>query len=58
MLNLRTLFKEYNLEIGKIMESELINLKLLDHDVKQTPKTPYIENILYGTSHYFRIRCS
>ena len=55
MLRPGTLFKEYNLEIGKIMESELINLKLLDsHDVKkQDPKNPlYRKYFMHGTSHY------
>lgn len=55
MLRPGTLFKEYNIEIGKIMESELINLKLLDsHDVrKQDPKNPlYRKYFMHGTSHY------
>ena len=55
MLRPGTLFKEYNLEIGKIMESELINLKLLDsHDIrKQDPKNPlYRKYFMHGTSHY------
>ena len=55
MLRPGTLFKEYNVEIGKIMESELINLKLLDsHDVrKQDPKNPlYRKYFMHGTSHY------
>ena len=55
MLRPGTIFKEYNVEIGKIMESELINLKLLDsHDVrKQDPKNPlYRKYFMHGTSHY------
>lgn len=55
MLRPGTLFKEYNKEIGKIMESELIKLKLLDsHDVrKQDPKKPlYKKYFMHGTSHY------
>ena len=55
MLRPGTLFKEYNVEIGKIIESELINLKLLDsHDVrKQDPKNPlYRKYFMHGTSHY------
>ena len=55
MLRPGTLFKEYNKEIGKIMESELIKLKLLDsHDVrKQDPKkTLYKKYFMNGTSHY------
>lgn len=55
MLRPGTLFKEYNNEIAKIMESELIKLKLLDsHDVKnQDPKNPlYKRYFMHGTSHY------
>ena len=42
MLREGTIFKNYNDEVGKIMESELIKLKLLDrHDVaKQDRKNP------------------
>ena len=49
------MFKEYNSEIGRIMESELIKLGLLDkHDVqKQDPKKPlYRKYFMHGTSHY------
>lgn len=55
MLRPGTTFKEYNYEIGRIMESELINLGLLDkHDVqKQDPKKPlYRKYFMHGTSHY------
>ena len=55
MLRPGTIFKEYNSEIGKIMESELIKLGLLDkHDVqKQDPKKPlYRKYFMHGTSHY------
>lgn len=55
MLRPGTMFKEYNAEIGKIMESELINLGLLDkHDVqKQDPKNPLFRKyFMHGTSHY------
>jgi len=55
MLRPGTLFKEYNSEIGRIMESELIKLGLLDkHDVqKQDPKKPlYRKYFMHGTSHY------
>ena len=47
--------KEYNAEIGKIMESELIKLGLLDkHEVrKQDPKNPlFRQYFMHGTSHY------
>lgn len=55
MLRPGTMFKEYNSEIGRIMESELIKLGLLDkHDVqKQDPKKPlYRKYFMHGTSHY------
>ena len=55
MLRPGTMFKEYNAEIGKIMESELINLGLLDkHEVqKQDPKNPLFRKyFMHGTSHY------
>ena len=55
MLRPGTLFKEYNKEVGKIMEAELIKLGLLDnHDVlKQDPKNPlYKKYFMHGTSHY------
>jgi Xaa-Pro aminopeptidase len=50
-----TMFKEYNKEVGKIMELELIKLGLLDkHDVlKQDPKNPLFKKyFMHGTSHY------
>lgn len=49
-----TLFKDYNKEVGKIMEAELIKLGLLDkHDVqKQDAKNPlYKQYFMHGTSH-------
>ena len=55
MLAPGTNFKNYNKEIGQIMQSELIKLKLLDkHDVqKQDPKNPlYRKYFMHGTSHY------
>ena len=55
MLRPGTMFKEYNSEIGRIMESELIKLGLLDkHDIqKQDPKKPlYRKYFMHGTSHY------
>lgn len=55
MLRPGTMFKEYNAEIGKIMESELINLGLLDkYEVqKQDPKNPLFRKyFMHGTSHY------
>ena len=50
-----TIFKEYNKEVGEIMEAELIKLKLLDkHDVlKQDPKNPLSRKyFMHGASHY------
>ena len=50
-----TMFKDYNKEVGNIMESELIKLGLLDkHDVqKQDPKSPLFRKyFMHGTSHY------
>ena len=55
MLAPGTNFKEYNAEIGRIMELELIKLGLLDkHDVqKQDPKNPLFKRyFMHGTSHY------
>jgi len=55
MLRPGTIFKEYNAEIGRIMESELIKLGLLDkHDVqKQDAKNPLFKQyFMHGTSHY------
>ena len=49
-----TIFKDYNLEVSKIMESELIKLGLLDkHDVqKQDAENPlYKKYFMHGTSH-------
>ena len=49
-----TIFKDYNLEVGKIMENELIKLGLLDkHDVqKQDAENPlYKKYFMHGTSH-------
>lgn len=50
-----TTFKEYNKEIGRMMELELIKLGLLEKvDVKnQDPKNPlYKKYFMHGTSHY------
>lgn len=55
MLAPGTKFKEYNAEIGRVMELELIKLGLLDkHDVqKQDPLKPlYKKYFMHGTSHY------
>jgi len=55
MLRPGTMFKEYNKEVGKIMESELIKLGLLDkHDVmKQDSENPlFRQYFMHGTSHY------
>jgi len=55
MLRPGTIFKEYNAEIGRIMELELIKLGLLDkHDLqKQDAKNPLFKQyFMHGTSHY------
>ena len=55
MLEPGTLFKDYNKEVGRIMEIELIGLGLLDkNDVqKQDPTNPlYKKYFMHGTSHF------
>jgi Xaa-Pro aminopeptidase len=55
MLRPGTMLKDYNIEVGKIMEGELVKLKLLDrHDIKkQNPKFPlYKKYFMHGTSHF------
>ena len=50
-----TLLSEYHLEVGKLMESELLGLKLIDQtDIKnQDPNWPaYKKYFMHGTSHY------
>ena len=55
MLVAGTIWNEYHEEVGKVMESELIGLGLLDkHDVaKQDPAMPlYKKYFMHGTSHH------
>jgi len=55
LLTAGTVWNEYHAEVGKIMESELIKLGLLDkHDVaKQNPAAPlYKKYFMHGTSHH------
>lgn len=55
MLEPGTFIDEYHKEVGKIMESELIGLGLLDkHEVaKQNPDAPlYKKYFMHGTSHF------
>ena len=55
MLVAGTIWNDYHDEVGKIMESELIGLGLLDkHDVaKQDPAMPlYKKYFMHGTSHH------
>ena len=55
MLRPGTVQKEYELEVGRLTEHELIKLGLLDkHDVKkQDQKNPlYKKYFMHGTSHY------
>ena len=49
------LWDDYHREVGKIMESELIGLKLLDRQAveRQDPDTPlYKKYFMHGTSHF------
>jgi Xaa-Pro aminopeptidase len=55
MLTVGTIWNEYHIEVGKVVESELIGLGLLDkHDVaKQNPAMPlYKKYFMHGTSHH------
>ena len=55
MLQIGTNIHQYHKEVGKIMESELIGLKLIDAtDIKnQNPNWPaYKKYFMHGTSHY------
>lgn len=55
MLVAGTIWNDYHEEVGKVMESELIGLGLLDkHDVaKQNPAMPlYKKYFMHGTSHH------
>lgn len=50
-----TMLHEYHKEVGKFMESELLNLGLIDHtDIKnQNPDWPaYKKYFMHGTSHF------
>ncbi len=55
MLRPGVYLKDYEIEVAKIMEHELIKLKLIDrHDItKQDPKKPiYKKYYMHNTSHY------
>ncbi len=55
MLLAGTIWNEYHEEVGKVVQSELIRLGLLDkHDLaKQDPKMPlYKKYFMHGTSHH------
>lgn len=55
MLHPGNLWDEYHREVGKVMESELIGLGLLNRDevAKQDPDTPlYKKYFMHGTSHF------
>ena len=55
MLSPGTMLSDYHKEVGLIMQSELIELGLLDrHDIeKQDPKKPaYKKYFMHGTSHF------
>jgi Xaa-Pro aminopeptidase len=50
-----TLLNEYHLEVGKLMEKELIDLGLITHEdvANQNPELPaYKKYFMHGTSHY------
>lgn len=54
MLRPGVLLREYQEEVGRLMEAELIGLKLLDRDAvaKQDPDRPlYKKYFMHGTSH-------
>lgn len=58
MLKPGTILADYNKEVGKIMESELIGLNLLDKEAvkKQNPENPlYKKYFMHGTSHFMGI---
>ncbi|MCB0507219.1 MAG: aminopeptidase P family protein [Chitinophagales bacterium] len=58
MLKPGNILADYNKEVGKIMESELIGLGLLDKDAvtKQDPENPlYKKYFMHGTSHFMGI---
>jgi Xaa-Pro aminopeptidase len=58
MLRPGTMIADYHKEVGKIMESELIGLSLLNKDdvVKQDPENPlYKKYFMHGTSHFLGI---
>jgi Xaa-Pro aminopeptidase len=58
MLKPGSILADYNKEVGKIMESELIGLGLLDKDkvAKQDPENPlYKKYFMHGTSHFMGI---
>lgn len=48
-------WKDYNAEVGKLMTSALIDLKLIDHqDIKNAPKEApaFRKYFMHGTSHF------
>jgi Xaa-Pro aminopeptidase len=50
-----TIMAEYHKEVGKLMEAQLVNLKLIDQtDIKnQNPEWPaYKKYFMHGTSHF------
>jgi len=58
MLKPGTMLMEYHLEVGKLMEKELVDLGLISlNDIaKQNPKWPaYKKYFMHGTSHFLGI---
>ena len=53
-----TLLNEYHKQVGKLMEEQLVNLKLISlDDIKSRPKLASIQKILYAwnfTLHWTR----
>lgn len=55
LLTPETIMKDYHVEVGKLMEKELVDLKLisLDDIKKQDPNWPaYKKYFMHGTSHF------
>jgi Xaa-Pro aminopeptidase len=58
MLKPGTMLMEYHVEVGKLMEKELVDLGLISlNDIaKQNPKWPaYKKYFMHGTSHFLGI---
>lgn len=60
MLVVGNTIEKYHVEVGKLMEKELIGLGLLDAKAvaKQDKNKPLYKNISCMAPHIFRIRCT